>query len=72
MNNKNFLILEIGTFPPLSVNFILEKVKDRENRPTYYRMISTQSIQQLKISLQNWMKNDNSIYLSNIQNFSPI
>ena len=74
MKNKNFLILEIGTFPPLSVNFILEQVKDRENRPTYYRMISTQSIQQLRISLQNWMKNENYIYLSNIQNYiySPI
>jgi hypothetical protein len=49
--------------------FILEQVKDRENRPTYYRMISTQSIQQLRISLQNWMKNENFIYLSNIQNY---
>jgi len=45
MENKNFQILEIGTFQPLSVKFISETVKDGGKLSTYYRRLSTQSIQ---------------------------
>jgi hypothetical protein len=45
-NKKNFQILEIGTFRPLSIKFIPEIVKDRGNSATHYRKFSTQSIQQ--------------------------
>jgi hypothetical protein len=44
MRNKNFQILEIGTFRPLLVKFILEIVKDRGNPSTYYWKLSTQYI----------------------------
>jgi hypothetical protein len=54
MKNKNFKILKIGTFLPLSVKLILETVKDRGNAPTYYRKISTQSIQQKRKSKTNY------------------
>jgi hypothetical protein len=46
MKNKNFQILEIATFQLLSAKFISETIKDRGNLPTYYRKLSTQSIQQ--------------------------
>ena len=46
--NKNFQILEIGTFRPLSVNLISETVEDRGHPPKYYQMLPTQSIQQQK------------------------
>jgi len=69
MKNKNFQILEIGTFrQPLSFKFVSETVKDRGNQSTYYRELSLQSIQQQKTH-QNWMKNKNSIYLSNMRKF---
>jgi hypothetical protein len=48
MRNKNFQILEIGYFGPLSVKFISEIVKDRGNPSTYYGKLSTQAIQQQK------------------------
>jgi hypothetical protein len=48
MRNKNFQILEIGTFRSLLVKFILEIVKDRGNPSTYYWKLSTQYIQQQK------------------------
>jgi hypothetical protein len=62
MKNKNLEIWEIGTFRPLPVKFISETAKDRESPSTYYRKLSTQSIQQ-KETHQNWMKNKNSMYL---------
>jgi hypothetical protein len=65
MKNKNFQILEIGTFRPLSIKFVSETVKDRGYQSTYYWELSTQSIQQQKTH-KNWMKNKNSIYLSNM------
>jgi hypothetical protein len=46
MKNKNFQILEIGTFRPLLVKIISKTVKDRGNLSTYYRKHLTQSIQQ--------------------------
>jgi hypothetical protein len=46
MKNKNFQILEIGTFWPHLINFILETVKVRGSSPTYCRKLPTQSIQQ--------------------------
>ena len=42
MKNKNFQILEIGTFQPLSVKFISEMVKDGGKLSKYYRRLSTQ------------------------------
>jgi hypothetical protein len=48
MKNKNFQILEIGTFRPLLVKIISKTVKDRGNLSTYYRKHLTQSIQQQK------------------------
>jgi hypothetical protein len=62
MKNKNLEIWEIGTFRPLPVKFISETAKDRESPSTYYRKLSTQSIQQ-KETHQIWMKNKNSMYL---------
>ena len=41
-------ILETDTFRPLSIKFILERVKDRGNSSTHYRKPPTQSIQQQK------------------------
>jgi len=41
MRNKNFQILEIGTVLPLSVKFVLEKVKEEGNPPIYYWKLST-------------------------------
>jgi len=58
--------LEIATFQPLLVKFISKTVKDRRNPPIYYRKLSTQSIQQQQKTFQNWMKNKNYIYLSNM------
>ena len=46
----------------------LKNVKDRGNPLTNYRKFSSQSSQQSKPH-QNWMKNKNSIYLSNMRNF---
>jgi hypothetical protein len=36
MKNKNFQILEIGTFLPLLVNLSLDTIKDRGNLLTYF------------------------------------
>jgi hypothetical protein len=51
MKNKNFQILEIGTFRPLSIEFVSKTAEDRfrKNPSTYYQKLSTQSIQQQKI-----------------------
>jgi hypothetical protein len=46
MKNKNNQILEIDTFLLLLLQFIPETLKDRGNMRTYYRKLSTQSIQQ--------------------------
>jgi len=66
MKNKTFKSLEIGAFRTLLVKFISETVKDRGNPSTYYRKLSTHFIQQQQ---QNWMKNINYIYQSNMRNF---
>ena len=38
--------LEIGTFQPFVVKFILDTIKDRGNMSTYYGKLSTKSIRQ--------------------------
>jgi len=50
MNNKNFLILEIGTFQRLSLKIISEAVKYRGNPSTYYRNLLNTFIEQQKTS----------------------
>ena len=58
MKNKNFQILEIGTFQPLSVKLILETIKYRGHLLTYYK-------KHIKIGC----KIKNSIYHSNMKFF---
>jgi hypothetical protein len=55
MENKNFQILEIGTFQPLSVKFISEMVKDGGKLSKYYRRLSTQKQKYFKHLATNRM-----------------
>ena len=55
MKNKNFQIMEIGTFRSLSTKFFSETVKDTGNLSTYYRKLSTQFTKKkhIKISMKD-------------------
>ena len=62
--------LEIGTFQPFVVKFILDPIKDRGNMSTYYGKLSTKSIRQQIKPKKTHNKLDeqyNSIYLSNMR-----
>jgi hypothetical protein len=69
MKNKNDQFLEFWPFQPLSIESILEIVKDRKK----FINIQPNSFQYNqfteKKTHQYWISNKNSIYLPNIQNF---
>ena len=80
MRNKNLKVLEIGTVLPLSVKFILEKVKEEGNPPIYYWKLSNNILLKvLNIIYYNKRKNikigwklKKYIYLSNMWNFKIV